>query len=60
MTDIHHHYFSKWTITFCSSSENVSPNDGMLSIFVYKVKTAGYSYSVIRQHDDVIRKHWQL
>ncbi|KRY98437.1 hypothetical protein T4B_2235 [Trichinella pseudospiralis] len=24
------------------------------------VKTAGYSYSVIRQHDDVIRKHWQL
>ncbi|KRY64901.1 hypothetical protein T4D_8377 [Trichinella pseudospiralis] len=29
-------------------------------IKVYKVKTAGYSYSVIRQHDGVIRKHWQL
>ncbi|KRZ40990.1 hypothetical protein T4C_2525, partial [Trichinella pseudospiralis] len=34
MTDMHHHYFSKWTTTFCSFSENVSPNDGMLSIFV--------------------------
>ncbi|KRY64038.1 hypothetical protein T4A_690 [Trichinella pseudospiralis] len=36
MTDMHHHYFSKWTTTFCSFSENVSPNDGMLSIFVYE------------------------
>ncbi|KAL1227343.1 Vitamin D3 receptor [Trichinella pseudospiralis] len=37
MTDMHHHYFSKWTTTFCSFSENVSPNDGMLSIFVSRL-----------------------
>ncbi|KRY63206.1 hypothetical protein T11_4534, partial [Trichinella zimbabwensis] len=33
MPDKHHHSYSNWLITFCSSSKNVSPNDGKLTIF---------------------------
>ncbi|KRY65704.1 hypothetical protein T4D_16459 [Trichinella pseudospiralis] len=31
-----------------------------IEFIIAEVKTEGYLYSVIRQHDDVIRKHWQL